>query len=226
MVRMIFSSGSLASPARIIWRFHSRIRRSKKRGPLPRPQLQRRSTRLRLSILPSAIQNETGLRVYRSIGCGERRTRRTYVRRFASHRSARPFDCKQWGRTPGLANYARATNPPGAAPTPHSAHNFGCCDYPSTGSRLRTINKRNTLVGPQLQPGDRVYCGLETAIAFLAVIVLGAIVATQVLANSFGFHRSLGFNLFHVYPPWGYFQWSHQWEESEQSCTLCPSFWD
>jgi hypothetical protein len=51
-------------------------------------------------------------------------------------------------------------------------------------------------------------------IAFLVVIVLGSIVATRVLANSYGFHRSVGFNLFHVYPPWSYFVWVHQWDHT------------
>ena len=37
--------------------------------------------------------------------------RRTHVRGFASHRSAKPLDCKQWDGTPGLANYTGATTP-------------------------------------------------------------------------------------------------------------------
>ena len=87
------------------------------------------------------------------------------------------------------------------------------------------MNKRNTLVGPQLQRGRTGFTAdWKRLIAFLAVIVLGAIVATQVLANSFGFHRSLGFNLFHVYPPWGYFQWSHQWESPNNHALFAQAF--
>ena len=87
------------------------------------------------------------------------------------------------------------------------------------------MNKRNTLVGPQLQRGRTGFTpDWKRLIAFLAVIVLGAIVATQVLANSFGFHRSLGFNLFHVYPPWGYFQWSHQWESPNNHALFAQAF--
>jgi hypothetical protein len=65
------------------------------------------------------------------------------------------------------------------------------------------MNKRNTLVGPQLQ---RHATGLQPdwkrALSFLAAIVLGAAVATQVLANSYHYYPSLGLNLFHFYPPW------------------------
>jgi type IV secretion system protein VirD4 len=74
------------------------------------------------------------------------------------------------------------------------------------------MNKRNTLVGPQLQRGRAGFTpDWKRLIAFVAVIVLGSIVATQVLANSYQFHPALGFNVFHVYPPWSYFLWSHQW---------------
>ena len=63
------------------------------------------------------------------------------------------------------------------------------------------MSKRNTLVGPQLQRGRTGFNpDWKRLIAFLVVIVLGSIVETQVLANSYGFHPALGFNLFHVYP--------------------------
>ena len=164
MVRRIFNSGSLASPARIIWRFHSRIRSSKKRGPLPRQRPQRRLNKAALEYITERNSKRDRLpdipfhRLWRAGG-----RRRTHVRWFASRRSAKPFDCKQWDGKPGLANYTRATTSPGAAPTRHPAHNFVCCDHPSTCSRLRTMNKRNTLVGPQLQRGRTgFYSGLET----------------------------------------------------------------
>jgi len=51
MVQRSFNVGLLASPARIIWRFHSRIRSSKKRGLLPRQRPQRRSIRMRLQYI-------------------------------------------------------------------------------------------------------------------------------------------------------------------------------
>ena len=87
------------------------------------------------------------------------------------------------------------------------------------------MNKRNTLVGPQLQRGRTGFTpGWKRLVAFLAVIVLGAIVATQVLANSFGFHRSRGFNLFYVYPPWSYFQWSHRWESPNNHALFAQAF--
>jgi hypothetical protein len=57
------------------------------------------------------------------------------------------------------------------------------------------MNKRNTLIGPQLQRGRTGFApDWKRLIAFLVVIVLGSIVATQVLANSYGFHPALGFN--------------------------------
>jgi hypothetical protein len=71
------------------------------------------------------------------------------------------------------------------------------------------MNKRNTLVGPQLQRGGAGFNPeWKRLVAFVAMIVLGSIVATQVLANSYRFHPALGFNVFHVYPPWSYFLWS------------------
>jgi type IV secretion system protein VirD4 len=87
------------------------------------------------------------------------------------------------------------------------------------------MNKRNTLVGPQLQRGRT---GLnpdwKRLAGFLAVILLGSIVATQVLANSYRFQPALGFNLFHVYPPWGYFLWAHQWEQPVNHAIFAQAF--
>ena len=51
------------------------------------------------------------------------------------------------------------------------------------------MSKRNTLVGPQLQRGRTGFNpDCKRLIALLVVIVLGSIVATKVLANSYGFH--------------------------------------
>jgi len=87
------------------------------------------------------------------------------------------------------------------------------------------MNKRNTLVGPQLQRGRAGFNpDWKRLIAFLAVIVLGSIVATQVLANSYRFHPALGFNVFHVYPPWSYFLWSHQWEQPSNHSLFAQAF--
>ena len=87
--------------------------------------------------------------------------------------------------------------------------------------------KRNTLVGPQLQRGR---AGLnppdwKRLLGFLGMMILGSIVATQVLANSYRFHPALGFNLFHVYPPWSYFVWSHQWEQPSNHNLFAQAFW-
>jgi type IV secretion system protein VirD4 len=87
------------------------------------------------------------------------------------------------------------------------------------------MNKRNTLVGPQLQRGRAGFTpDWKRLIAFVAVIVLGSIVATQVLANSYRFHPALGLNLFHVYPPWSYFLWSHQWEQPSNHSLFAQAF--
>lgn len=87
------------------------------------------------------------------------------------------------------------------------------------------MNKRNTLVGPQLQRGRAGFNpDWKRLIAFVAVIVLGSIVATQMLANSYRFHPALGFNLFHVYPPWSYFLWSHQWEQPSNHSLFAQAF--
>ena len=81
------------------------------------------------------------------------------------------------------------------------------------------MHKRNTLIGPQLQRGNSTGpnpYGKGLA-GFLAVIVLGwafgSSVATEVVANGFGFQPALGFNLFHLYAPWSYFVWAHRWED-------------
>src|SRR5260370_16401728 len=87
------------------------------------------------------------------------------------------------------------------------------------------MNKRNTLVGPQLQRGRADFNpDWKRLMAFLAVIVLGSVVATQVLANSYRFHPALGFNVFHVYAPWSYFVWSHQWEQPSNHALFAQAF--
>src|SRR5260370_12627247 len=87
------------------------------------------------------------------------------------------------------------------------------------------MTKRNTLVGPQLQRGRVGFNpDWKRLIAFVAVIVLGSIVATQVLANSYRFHPALGFNVFHVYPPWSYFLWSHQWQQPNNHSLFAQAF--
>lgn len=76
------------------------------------------------------------------------------------------------------------------------------------------MKKRNTLVGPQLQRSRSGFNpDWKRLIAFLAVTVLGSIVAAQMLANSYSFQPALGFDLFHVYPPWSYFVWANQWKQ-------------
>ena len=87
------------------------------------------------------------------------------------------------------------------------------------------MNKRNTFVGPQLQRGGTGFNpDWEKSIGFLAVIVLGSIVASQVLANSYRFHPALGFNLFHIYLPWSYFVWAHQWEQATNHALFAQAF--
>src|SRR6202022_4762126 len=34
----------------------------------------------------------------------------------------------------------------------------------------------------------------------------------------------LGFNVFHVYPPWSYFLWSHQWEQPNNHSLFAQAF--
>jgi type IV secretion system protein VirD4 len=87
------------------------------------------------------------------------------------------------------------------------------------------MNKRNTLVGPQLQRrGIAFNPDWKRLAAFLAVIVLGSIVATQLLASTYRYHPSLGFNLFHIYLPWSYFVWSHQWEQPSNHALFAQAF--
>jgi type IV secretion system protein VirD4 len=74
-------------------------------------------------------------------------------------------------------------------------------------------SKRNTLVGPQLQKPTLTFNpDWKRLVAFGAMAVFGAVVATQIVANSFRFSPSLGFNIGHVYPPWSFWVWARQWE--------------
>ena len=74
-------------------------------------------------------------------------------------------------------------------------------------------SKRNTLVGPQLQRAPIAFNpDWKRLVAFAAVAVFGAGLATQMVANSFRFAPSLGFNFSHVYPPWSFWLWARQWE--------------
>jgi type IV secretion system protein VirD4 len=73
--------------------------------------------------------------------------------------------------------------------------------------------KRNTLVGPQLhRPPLSFNPDWKRLVAFAAVAVFGAALATQMVANSFRFAPALGFNLGHIYPPWSFWIWARQWE--------------
>ncbi len=87
------------------------------------------------------------------------------------------------------------------------------------------MSKRNTLVGPQPQrrrPG--LQPDWKRALRFLVAIILGSAVATQFLANTYHYHPSLGFNLFHLYPPWNYFVWSHLWEQPSNHALFAQAF--
>jgi type IV secretion system protein VirD4 len=79
---------------------------------------------------------------------------------------------------------------------------------------MNLLLRRNTLVGPQLQASRRFHPDWKRLIAFLGAIALGCAVATQWLANSYGFQPALGFSLFHLYPPWSYFVWAYQWKDA------------
>jgi type IV secretion system protein VirD4 len=85
--------------------------------------------------------------------------------------------------------------------------------------------KRNTRIGPQLQQNQPF--GLnpdwKRGIAFGAVAVIGSWVATEMLANSYGFQPALGFNLFHVYAPWEFFLW-RQWEDASNQRLFAQAF--
>jgi type IV secretion system protein VirD4 len=85
--------------------------------------------------------------------------------------------------------------------------------------------KRNTLVGPQLQHGSLGFNpDWKRLISFGVVTIIGSWVATQMLANSYHFDPALGFNLFHVYPPWGYFVWSREWEYASNHQLFAQAF--
>jgi type IV secretion system protein VirD4 len=86
------------------------------------------------------------------------------------------------------------------------------------------MNKRNTLVGPQLQQGSVGFNPeWKRLIAFGAVAGIGAWVATEMLANSFRFQPALGWNLFHVYTPWSFFVW-RQFEDSSNHQLFAQAF--
>ena len=188
-------------------------------GPAP-------ASKAALEYVTERNSNETGLPIYRPTGCGgQSQRRRAHVRGFASRRSAKPLNCKQWDGTRGLGDYTRATATLGPASAWHPSDDFGRRDDSRPRSRPRAMSKRNTLVGPQLQRGRTGFNpDWKRLIAFLVVIVLGSIVATLVLANSYGFHPALRFNLFHVYPPWSYFVWAHQWDQPGNHALFAQAF--
>jgi type IV secretion system protein VirD4 len=84
--------------------------------------------------------------------------------------------------------------------------------------------KRNTLVGPQLQHGTAGFNpDWKGFAAFGVVAAIGSWVATELLAHSFQFQPALGFNVFHVYPPWSFFFW-RQWESPSNHALFAQAF--
>jgi type IV secretion system protein VirD4 len=140
-------------------------------------------------------------------------------------------------RMNAMASSSASSRPPPFSPSPSSqAHRKTCRRLLSWTIRLRAgrrrqmspaawtsnriseshkmiMSKRNTLVGPQLQKPTLTFNpDWKRFVAFLAVAVFGACVATQIVANRFGFSPLLGFNLWHVYPPWSFWIWAGQWQ--------------
>src|SRR5262249_8878655 len=114
------------------------------------------------------------------------------------------------------ADFPTTTPTTGSDPARYPTHRQLPTVNSNARARIRDL-KRNTLVGPQLyQGGARRFQANSPvrALWLLFPIVLGAVAATQTLAHFLNYHRSLGPNLFYLYPPWSYFVWSYLWRQT------------
>src|SRR6516165_5064448 len=122
----------------------------------------------------------------------------------------------QWRRNDRLADLTTTTPATSPHPARYPPHHQLPTANSNTGPRIRAL-KRNTLVGPQLHQGGAKPFQVSSparAIWLLLPILLGAVAATQTLAQLLNYHPSLGPNLFHLYPPWSYFVWSYLWRQT------------
>jgi type IV secretion system protein VirD4 len=75
-------------------------------------------------------------------------------------------------------------------------------------------DKFNNSIGPLAhKTGNDSPKGLRAMLAILSLI-LGLQTATQYFALEFQYHRLLGFNISHIYPPWAIIGWAFTWGDS------------
>ncbi len=78
-------------------------------------------------------------------------------------------------------------------------------------------DKFNNAIGPLAhKSGGSSHKGLRAVFAMM-ILLSGLQTATQSFAFEFQYHRLLGFNLGHIYPPWAIIGWALEWGDSYPS---------
>ncbi len=76
---------------------------------------------------------------------------------------------------------------------------------------MKTAEKRNTAVGPQIRQSKPHAERVGQGVLVLAVFALGLFCATQFFAHQFEYHKALGWNARGLYPPWMILVWAAKW---------------
>jgi type IV secretion system protein VirD4 len=77
---------------------------------------------------------------------------------------------------------------------------------------VKSTEKRNTAVGPQIQQPKTHTDHVGQAAWVFAVLALGLFSATQFAAYQFNYHLALGVNAHGLYPPWMILLWGARWQ--------------
>ena len=76
---------------------------------------------------------------------------------------------------------------------------------------MKTVEKRNTAVGPQIRQSKTSTGRVGQAVWVFAALALGLFSATQFAAYQFNYHQALGSNVHGLYPPWMILIWGARW---------------
>lgn len=81
-------------------------------------------------------------------------------------------------------------------------------------------DKFNNSVGPLAHKSGGNSNKVPRALVAIMILTVGLQTATQTFAFEFQYHRLLGFNVFHIYPPWAIVGWVVTWEDAYPSYLL------
>ena len=76
---------------------------------------------------------------------------------------------------------------------------------------MKSTEKRNTAVGPQIRQKKTHTGRVGQAVWVFSVLALGLFSATQFAAYQFNYHPALGVNAHGLYPPWMILLWGARW---------------